>query len=146
MPDMYAADSVAYPDDADKFTVEARLFRMERYAEWYAAPALEREPATKKAMAELLGVSAETLRDYESDPRFQRKLMELIGSTIKVHKLPDVINALYAQASDPQHPRSVQAANTLLRWIEDTTPKDTKGALEDMSLEELRAELERRVG
>jgi hypothetical protein len=136
---------LSYDSVADKQAPEARLKRMEMYAEWLAAPADVREPSTKKEVGKRLGISYETLKDYERDPRFQVMYRDRINAEFKVQQLGDVIHSLGIQAVDPQHPRSVQAARLLLDWMDKHSAPDQEESLRNADLEEIRAELGRRA-
>ncbi len=136
---------LTYDTIADKQAPEARLKRMEMYAEWLALPADAREPSTKKDVGKLLGISYETLKDYERDPRFQVMYRDRIAAEFKVSKLGDVIHALGVQAVDPLHPRSVQAARLLLDWMDQHSSAEKDNSLRNADLEEIRTELGRRA-
>ena len=136
---------LTYDSTAEKLSPEARLKRMEMYAEWLATPADVREPSTKKEAGERLGISYETLKDYERDPRFQVMYRDRINAEFKVAKLGDVIHALGEQAMDPLHPRSVQAARLLLEWMDKHSVADRDESLRNADLEEIRDELARRT-
>ena len=136
---------LTYDSIADKQAPEARLKRMEMYAEWLATPADAREPSTKKEAGERLGISYETLKDYERDPRFQTMYRDRIAAEFKVAKLGDVIHSLGVQAVDPMHPRSVQAARLLLDWMDLHAEVDKDDSLRNANLEEIREELAKRA-
>jgi hypothetical protein len=136
---------LTYDSIADKLSPEARAKRMEMYAEWLALPSEMREPSTKKAVAEKLGVTYDTLKDYEADPRFHRLYTDRLNQEFKVERLGDVLNTLMQQATDPLSTRSVQAARLLLEWMEKRDQFDTDTVLSQLSLDEIRTELERRA-
>ena len=136
---------LTYDTIADKQAPEARMKRMEMYAEWLATPADVREPSTKKEAGERLGISYETLKDYERDPRFQTMYRDRIAAEFKVAKLGDVIHTLGVQAVDPTHPRSVQAARLLLDWMDKHDQPSKDETLRTAGLEEIREELAKRA-
>lgn len=72
-----------------------KLDRMDEYLEWLLTPKDYREPPSKAKLAESLGITQQTLRNYDKDPHFQRRLMEDARTAAKVHKLPDLLEALY---------------------------------------------------
>lgn len=136
---------LTYDSIADKLSPEARMNRMKMYAEWLATPSELREPSTKKHAAEKLGVTYDTLKDYEADPRFHRLYTERLNQEFKVERLGDVLNTLMIQATDPTSTRAVQAARLLLDWMEHKESLDTGSVLSAATVEEIRQELERRA-
>lgn len=98
--------------------------RMARFVEWLLTPAELRNPPSKAKLAVELGVSEQTLRNYQKDPWFQRKLMADSRELARVEKLPDILETLYQQAVDPQNPRSVQAAKVFIEHVERVVPED----------------------
>ena len=135
---------LTYSSIADKQSPEAKLARMRAYVEWFAAPDDMRSPSTKKEFAEIMGVSVETLRSYEADATFQRMYMERVGKALRVDRLGDVLNALHRKATDHSSPQSVQAAKTLLDWMDKHAPREAGPSLRELSMEDLVAELKRR--
>jgi len=95
---------------------ESKQARMLAYVEWVLLPKGQRKPPTKKAVAELLGVSTVTLLNYEKEPDFRGEVQRRLGSVFRVDRLPNVFEALYAQAINPGNPRAVSASRTLMEW------------------------------
>lgn len=91
--------------------------RMAAYLEWLLTPAGERKIKTKKKLAESLGITPATLRNYASESGFQREMAQRARETARVDQLPDVLAALYEQATDTQNPRSVSAAKEWLNYL-----------------------------
>lgn len=139
------SEYLTYDSVADKLSPEARMKRMNLYAEWLATPPELRDPLTKKAAADKLGVTYDTLKDYEADPRFQRLYMERLNQEFKVERLGDVLNTLMVQATDPLSTRAVQAARLLLDWMATSEALDSGSVLSAASIDEIRQELERRA-
>jgi hypothetical protein len=108
------------PGESFKTGSQDKRDRMSRYVEWMLTPPESREPKTKTALAEELGVTPQTLHNYGKDAFVQRELGERSRAVARVDKLPAVIEALYAVASDPDNSRSVPAAKTLLEWMNKT--------------------------
>jgi hypothetical protein len=109
---------------------------MALYVEYLLTPTEQRQPRTKREFAESLGITTATLSNYGREPYVQRELAERARAVARVDLLPDVIDALYAQARDPENSRSVQAAKTLIDWLDRTspvreTPLDLEGLDED---------------
>lgn len=73
--------------------------RREKYLEWLCCVPSERQPATKQAYADGIGVSAETLRRWEKDDSFrkewERRSGEIVGSP---ERSQQVLETLYRQA------------------------------------------------
>lgn len=136
---------LTYDSIADKLSPEARMHRMGLYAEWLATPSELREPLTKKDVAERLGVTYDTLKDYEADPRFHRLYTDKLNQEFKVERLGDVLNTLMVQATDPQSTRAVQAARLLLEWMERRESLNIGDVLSTATMDEIRQELERRA-
>jgi hypothetical protein len=96
----------------------------EQYLEWLMTPKGEREPATKEAMAEKLGVNSRTLWYWEKQPEFQaqmRKLKQEWGS----RWYPDILARLMDIVENGPPAQSVQAAKTLLQHL-DLADEDKK--------------------
>ena len=87
------------------------------YLEWIMTPPGQREPTTKEAMAEHLGVTARTLYNWESESVFQEKLRGLKlewGS----RWYPDILNKLMDTVMNGPPAQSNGAAKILLNHID----------------------------
>jgi hypothetical protein len=87
------------------------------YLEWIMTPPGQREPTTKEAMADHLGVTARTLYNWESESAFQEKLRGLKlewGS----RWYPDILNKLFDQVMNGPPAQSNGAAKILLAHID----------------------------
>lgn len=117
---------------------EGKRERMAVYLDWLLAPKGERTPSTKKGLAEVLGVSTATLRNYTQDPWLQKNLSTRVRATARVELLPDVLASLYDQAVDRLNPRSVAAAGKYLDYLRQAEELGDDGInLEDMSEDDL---------
>lgn len=116
--------------------------RKEAYLEWLLTPEAEREPRTKRGLAESLGVSTQTLRNYAKDPWLQRELIQRGRALARVERATDVLESLYRQAKDPENPRSVQASKVFLDWIARTVDDPQLEDLAELSDEEIEDALE----
>lgn len=115
--------------------------RQEVYVEWLVTPKAERVPKTKKQLAEDLGVTPQTLRNYDRDPRVQREVTKRGRAIAKVAKALDVVEALYQRAL---HAESEAAANTAAKVFLDWTEKHVSEGgtpVEEMTDEELTQKL-----
>ena len=87
------------------------------YLEWLMTPPGERDPATKQAMAEHLGVADKTLYTWEKEPHFQEKLR-----TLKLEWgsrwYPDILSRLHDVVMNGPPAQSVAAAKVLLSHID----------------------------
>lgn len=111
--------------------------RMAVYIDWLLTPANEREPTTKKGLAELLGVTPETLRRYHSDPWLQRELADRARKEARVDRLPDILQSMYDQAINRENTRSVAAAKVYLDFLNQTEEARTIENLEELSNDDL---------
>lgn len=100
---------------------QAKREAMARYAEWLLTPAEDREPSTKQALADELGVSTQTLRNYHKEAWLQREVTSRAKALARIDRLPDILATLYEQATDSENPRSVAAAKTYLDWLKETS-------------------------
>lgn len=116
---------------------EGKRQRMAIYVEWLLTPRGERQPSTKKELAEKLGVTPTTLRNYQKDRWLQAEMAKKARGEARIDRLPDVLSSLYDQAVDRENPRSVQAAKAYLKWLEETEAARVEEDLEDMSDEDL---------
>lgn len=130
--------TTAVPTESWKTGSQQKRDNMAAYVTWLLLPDSEREPRTKTEFADSLGVTLQTLRNYNREAFVQRELGEKARAVAKVDKLPAVIESLYVQASDPENSRSVQAAKALLDWLERTEPsREAPLEVEGMSDEQL---------
>jgi hypothetical protein len=107
------------------------------YIEWLMTPVVDRDPPSKQKLADALGVTTQTLRNYEKDPFLQRRLRDEVRAVARVDKIPEILNRLYEQATDPQRP-STQAAKVYLDYVErQVTEADGVIDVESMSSEDL---------
>ena len=69
------------------------------FARWSAIPSGQREPDTQKELAEVIGVSEDTLTDWKKRPEF----WTLVGLFLREwmrEKTPDVIDGLFSKITD----------------------------------------------
>lgn len=118
---------------------ETRQANMEEYVEWLLVPSEARVPSTKRAFADEMGVTTQTLRNYARDPWVQSEMSKRARAINKVERAPDVVDALYDIATDPEQTPSarVSAAKGFLDWTDKTVAELTKGDLLDMSFDDL---------
>lgn len=112
-----------------------------RFADWLATPRSERRPETLKAVATEIGVSYESVKRWKNDSRLIAEVSNRVGRHLDIEALPDIIDSLHAQATNPDSPRSVSAAKTLLdylRWNVERNEKLASAGLADLSDDELR--------
>jgi hypothetical protein len=114
------AETVTTGTKPQEFTLwqrdPAKAERMERYVEWLLVPESYREPKSKAKLAEAMGVTPQTLRNYDREPWVQRELTLRGRAIARVQDAPGVLAALRTQAIDPANPRSVAAAKVWLDW------------------------------
>ena len=110
---------------------------MERFVEWTLTPANLREHESKAKLAVELGVHPNTLRNYQHDPAFQKAVTHRARSLVRTDRLPDVLDSLFVQASDPTTPRSVSAAKALLEFAQDTADVVEELDVKNMSQDDL---------
>ena len=99
----------------------AKEMRQAAYIEWLIRPKEQREPHTKTAVAELLGVTVATLLNYEKEPRFRGEVQRRLGAIFRIDKLSDIFATLFTIATDAESPRAVSAAKVLVEWSERAT-------------------------
>jgi hypothetical protein len=96
----------------------------EEYLEWLLAPPSQREPATKKDIAALLGVAMSTLYKWEDSPEFQEQLRMLKSKWgVKFHG--EILGRLMEIVASGTDTAAIQAAKVLLPHI-DTGPREVK--------------------
>ena len=125
-------DAASIAREADKTNRDGALVRMDVLVDWLVTPAKLRQPTTKKELATLLGVSTETLRKYESDPWVRKEFLKRSRSAFTVTRAADVIEALYARATNALDPQGVAAARTLMQFFE-AQDQDTGSEHVDLS-------------
>ena len=109
----------------------------EAWAEWLATPE-DRRDDSKKDMAVALGVTERTLNNWAKEPTVVSKVQQITGRFVKVAVLPEIIQSLQDQATDPSNPRSVSASKLLLDFM-DKRAEQASVDLGELSLEELTA-------
>jgi len=111
---------------------------MEAYLDWLLVPEAEREPPSKAKFARQLGVTQQTLRNYERERWLQSELDRRARGLFKAAKLQDVVETMYEIATDSSAKNAVSAARLLLEWSSRKTADESDGVhLDEMSLEEL---------
>jgi|TARA_R100001530_G_scaffold29035_3_gene22917 hypothetical protein len=125
------------PGESWKTGSSEKQARMEVYLEWLLVPKEKRDPRTKRALADRLGVGTRTLQNYAKDPWLQVELLKRQRTVHRVEGVGDVIVSLRDQALDPDNPRSVAAAKVYLGWVNQQVEPALEASLADMSLEEL---------
>lgn len=109
----------------------------EVYVQWLVTPASEREPQTKSALAEQLGVTLRTLNYWEKTPFVVKRVSQETRNHAKVVNASTVLDALYTTATDTDSPRQVSAAKVYLDYIDKGVEEITAEELKDMPAEEL---------
>ena len=116
--------------------------REELLLNWLCTPKELREPSTKVALAEDLGVSESWVDKKRREPEFlarwEAQYRRTIGSP---ERMQAVMEALYETATDRTDPRQVQAAREYRAAVEGVRPNDVnitvKKDLKEMSAKEL---------
>lgn len=121
--------------DTPRSDRRAKVERQAVYMAWLLQPKDMRDPPTKTKMAERLGVTIQTLLSYERDPDFSQLVRERLSQSFRTDRLPHLFDSLYQTATNPDNPRQVQAARTLLEWFGRTS--EVQGELADLTDEEL---------
>jgi hypothetical protein len=116
--------------------------RMEAYLEWAITPSQLREPRLKKELAESLGITVQTLANYDRDIWFQAQVAKRSRGLFKATSATDVISTLVSIATDKEHKNAVAAARLLLDWAERGVDEHSDASFGDLSTEELQAKLE----
>ena len=112
------------------------------YLEWLLTPPAVREPRTKAALADRLGRTTQTLRNYEKDPQFQAELAQRRRNVVKVDDVGNIIATLVARATDAEAGAAGNAAaKIVLDWAEKQTSEMNAEALRALSDDEVKAML-----
>ena len=90
---------------------------MQAWLDWVALPEDEREPRSKQALADSLGINITTIHRWQSDPRLLRPQAASHAAWVQSFAIPKALKALATQAADPENPRSVQASKVLLQIV-----------------------------
>ena len=110
----------------------------DQYVEWLSLPPNRREPASQAKMAEALGVTEQTLRNWKRDPRITAKVKGKIQSVIALNDLSQIVDTLKEQAFDPDNPRSVQASKVLIELMREGEATSVDVPLSDKTNDELK--------
>ena len=89
----------------------------DEYLNWLMTPPGQREPATKKLMAEHLDVAPRTLYNWEGSDEFQREMRTLKGKW-GVRWYGDILGRLMNVVQDGQDGNAIRAAQVLLQHLE----------------------------
>jgi hypothetical protein len=93
----------------------------EAYVAWLVTPPAEREPKTKAALAEELGVTRTTLMNWQRQPEVADRVHQGALQLLKVERTSSVLDELYKVATDASRgAQQVQAGKALLehtRWL-----------------------------
>jgi len=119
-----------------------------RYVEWLCTAPQERVPATKKAMAELLGVDITTLRRWEKRPAFrqvwQGQVDEVQGSPERTQALLDTLYAKAVAGDVKSAQLYLQATNRMAPPTVEVRSEKRVAELSDSDLDELIAAMAKR--
>jgi hypothetical protein len=91
--------------------------KREAYVQWLSTPTAEREPPNETQWCKLWGISRATVYRWKNDYRFAAEVSGRLGRHVDLGVIPDVIVALTANATNPDSPRQVTAAKTLLEYV-----------------------------
>lgn len=98
-------------------------YRRVKLLDWLVTPAGHREPSTKTALAELLGVNPRTLRQWQEEPAFRdawrARVSKMVGSP---ERAQNIMNSLYEAAIDVSNRNQVQAAKLYLEATNSIKP------------------------
>lgn len=109
----------------------------DQYLEWLLTPPPERNPQTKQAMADELGVNVNTLWNWEKTPKFAEGLRSIKHQWgLRFHG--EILSRLMSVVANGTDTAAIQAAKVLLPHL-DTGPKEvTEGDLDEISLERIK--------
>lgn len=128
---------------------DQKRLNMAVYLDWLLTPANLREPKLKLELANELGISSATLRNYDRDPFLQSQLAKRARATARVDRLPSVLDSLYSQATDTNNPRSVQAARAYLDYLnqseEFTEMEDLSSVPEERLMEMFKKAMQKQI-
>lgn len=110
---------------------------MEKYLGWLLTPRDSREPPSKAKFATHIGVTTQTLRNYERERWFQAELDRRARGLFKAARMQDVIDNMYQIATSDSHKNAVSAARLLVDWSSRHTQDEKTDSMSDLSLEEL---------
>lgn len=123
--------------------------RKERFLQWLVSAPSERSPRTVTELASEMEVGRRTLYDWRQEKEFREewddRARAIAGDPEKTTMLLD---ALFAQATDPESSKQVQAAKAwadIAGVVKPPAKPETKGtgkALTELSVEELDSMLE----
>lgn len=112
---------------------------MELFAEWLLQPRSERDPATRNELAGQLGVTPQTLRNYEKEPFVINTLSARRRQSFKVSQLDEVLATLVRRATDPDAGAAGNtAAKILLDWSNEQTAEMNAEQLAELSDSDLK--------
>lgn len=115
----------------------ARTEGMEVLIEWLVTPESEREPRFKQELADALGVTPRTIRNWEKEPYVQRAVSSRTRGLFKVEKASAVVAALYETAVDVGNSRQVAAAKVFLDWTDKAEAELSADDLAELSNAEI---------
>ena len=110
---------------------------MEKYLVWLLTPRGERQPPSKQKYADSIGVTFQTLRNYEKERWFQSELDRQARGLFKAARMQDVIDNMYDIATSDVHKNAVSAARLLVDWSSRHSQDEQTTEISDLSLEEL---------
>lgn len=86
-------------------------WRKQEYLKWLCTAPGDREPSTKVAFCETIGVTRKTLTNWENDADFLREWERIYLKTIgNPGRKQEIMDTLFATASDRDDPKHVSAA------------------------------------
>ena len=112
---------------------------MQVFVDWLLVPAELREPRTRQGLADMLGVTTQTLRNYEREPFVSKTLMKARRDAVKVSRVGDIIDTLVRRATDDEAGAAGNtAAKIVLEWVDKQTSDLSAEALRELPDAELK--------
>jgi hypothetical protein len=103
-----------------------------RLLDWLTTVPRERNPKTKQGLADEIGVSTRSLRDWQSKPEFvkvwEQRVRDVAGSPERTQL---VLEALFETATDRQDRGHVSAAKLYLEAVEAISPPKVNVSVTD---------------
>lgn len=96
--------------------------RKQKLLTWLLTPTHEREPRSQNAMAESLGVSARTIRDWKAAPQFRAVWEKESKAIFDPETVQRVIQKMLDHALDDTSPRQAKAWELFLKATDAIKP------------------------
>src|SRR3970040_162075 len=118
---------------------QLKVEQMDFYFNWMLTPPVERVPATKTELAAGMGISTQTLYNYEKDPDFRRRISSA-KEQLSAAWYGDIMGRLKTVVDTGAESNAINAAKVLLQHL--GIPQEPSQRIHGLDIEALKEAIE----